>query len=168
MVLYYHYSTQCNIVQQYIEICIATWYNGVVKIYVVNDTDKKSAIEKVKSAYAKDVGEKLTWSYDRQGKPIGEKLNLSIAHTANKYVLAVSDREVGVDIERQDRKISSKLGDIRLWTQKEAYGKMLGTGLTRDIVDCFDGDDRVQTVDLDGEFWLSVCSEDRLVEIQIL
>lgn len=136
-----------------------------MKVYIVKDADKQSAIEKVKIAYANDVGKELVWNYDAQGKPISDGCNLSISHTADVYVLAVSDRGVGVDIESQSRQISPKLGDIRLWTQKEAYGKMIGTGLTRDIIDCFEGDDRVQTVDVDGQYWLSVCSEDRELKI---
>ena len=152
-------------VQQYIEFCSLACYNIVVKVYIVKDADKQSAIEKVKIAYANDVGKELVWNYDAQGKPISDGCNLSISHTSGVYVLAVSDRGVGVDIESQSRQISPKLGDIRLWTQKEAYGKMLGTGLTRDIVESFEGDDRVQTIDLDGKYWLSTCSEDRELKI---
>ncbi|MGN0797645.1 MAG: 4'-phosphopantetheinyl transferase family protein [Christensenellales bacterium] len=136
-----------------------------MKVYIVKVADKSSAIEKVKIAYANDVGKELVWNYDKQGKPIGDNCNLSISHTSGVYVLAVSDRELGVDVESQSRHISPKLGNIKLWTQKEAYGKMLGTGLTRDIVESFEGDDRVQTIDLDGQYWLSVCSEDRELKI---
>ncbi|MDD7350710.1 MAG: 4'-phosphopantetheinyl transferase superfamily protein [Clostridia bacterium] len=139
-----------------------------MKVYIVKDADKRSAIEKVKIAYAKDVGDTLSWTYDKQGKPIGDRCHLSISHTTGVYVLAVSDSEVGVDIESQSRSIMPKLGNIRLWTQKEAYGKMLGTGLTREIIDNFEDDDRVQTVDVDGQYWLSLCSEDKKVEIQRL
>ncbi len=139
-----------------------------MKAYIVKDADKQSAIEKVKIAYANDVGKELVWDYDAQGKPISDGCNLSISHTTGVYVLAVSDSKVGIDIENQNRRIPPKLGDIRLWTQKEAYGKMLGTGLTREIRDCFEGDDRVQTVDVDGQYWLSVCSEDRELKIVML
>lgn len=139
-----------------------------MKVYIVTDADKQSAIEKVKIAYANDVGKELVWTYDTQGKPISGSCNLSISHTSGVYVLAVSDRGVGVDIECQSRHISPKLGDLRLWTQKEAYAKMLGTGLTREIVNSFDGDDRVKTFDVDGKYWLSTCSDDDRVEIQRL
>ncbi|MGN0771754.1 MAG: 4'-phosphopantetheinyl transferase family protein [Christensenellales bacterium] len=136
-----------------------------MKIYIVKGNDKEDAINKIKAAYQEDVGERLVWHYDDRGKPIGENCCLSISHTKGLYVMAVSDKQVGIDVESKERKIPSKLGDIRLWTQKEAYGKRQGSGLTRQIIERFVGDDDTRTIDLEDGYWLSVCGEDKAIEI---
>ena len=98
------------------------------------------------------------------GRPIlsGEKLFISIAHCEDNVVCAVSEKPIGIDIERikpiklsltkrfcvseeldyivgntpysetlpycEDKEILNRFYEI--WTAKEAYFKMLGTGIT--------------------------------------
>lgn len=75
---------------------------------------------------------------------------LSLSHKGRKMVVAISDRPVGIDIERvEERDVYYRIahnyfgetiaeGDIeaffRGWTRREAFGKMLGVGLTKQIM----------------------------------
>lgn len=86
------------------------------------------------------------------GKPFAKNLpvHFSISHSGNMVVCAVSDREIGIDIEKIrpfNQKAASKFatekeleyissnenGFFEIWTLKEAYFKCIGTGLGADI-----------------------------------
>lgn len=83
------------------------------------------------------------------GKPMLQngKLFFNVSHSRNTLVIAVSNTEVGVDIE-YDRTVSERLrrycltdaeqadtpvhndrAFLRIWTAKESYLKLYGTGL---------------------------------------
>ena len=83
-----------------------------------------------------------------QGKPYfaHTDLHFSISHTKNHAFCCISHRNIGIDAEEMDRKISPALGDkilstsekqrcgnsadiLRLWVLKEAYAKLTGRGL---------------------------------------
>ncbi len=63
---------------------------------------------------------------DKNGKPLCDEAFLSIAHTKNIAVLALSSEPIGVDIERLDRKMPEKLSSFSIfdWTDAEAAGKL--------------------------------------------
>lgn len=98
-------------------------------------------------------GDKLRYEHGTFGKPylIGSNIQFSISHTTGAVCAAFSaDGEVGADIERKDRRVSERLfsrvlssaerltvnsGEdfIRIWVQKEAFLKRLGTGIADDL-----------------------------------
>lgn len=95
-------------------------------------------------------------AYNADGKPTfpGSKWHLSISHSGDYAVCAVSEYVIGVDIERIGDPIRGLAGTIftdvenerifglddtlvenecyRMWTLKESYLKALGTGLSKD------------------------------------
>ena len=97
------------------------------------------------------------WIYNDHGKPFFEgrdDLFFNISHCKSAVAVAIDDEEVGVDIEeisrykeslesyvlngeeiprcaRNDRGRAEEF--IKIWTQKEAVFKLLGTGITHDI-----------------------------------
>lgn len=96
--------------------------------------------------------EKIRYTHGSFGKPYleGNALQFSLSHTQGAVCAAFSDEEVGVDIERRDRRVSERvcervLGEnekplvrssedlLRLWVQKEAFLKRLGTGIADDL-----------------------------------
>lgn len=96
---------------------------------------------------------KIRYTHGSFGKPyiIGSELQFSISHTGGAVCAAFSDLgEIGVDIERKNRRISERLysrvlnqsekplvksGEdfLRIWVQKEAFLKRLGTGIAADL-----------------------------------
>ena len=96
--------------------------------------------------------EKLEICSDVKGKPFladHPEIHLSISHSAEHILVAISSAPIGLDIE-QERKVSEQLikrclsteelqkldqaGNnreatfLKIWTEKEAYLKFLGTG----------------------------------------
>ncbi len=97
--------------------------------------------------------EKLRYEHGSFGKPylVGSSLQFSLSHTRGAVCAAFSDNgEVGADIESASRRVGEGLyarvlaenerplvhsGEdfIRLWVQKEAFLKRLGTGIASDL-----------------------------------
>lgn len=94
--------------------------------------------------------------FSENGKPLIDGVNISLAHNVNYYGFAISKTQnVGLDIEDFRRFDSSKLSKAILndneyreylsfqnkltflaskWCEKEALGKMLGTGINKDVL----------------------------------
>ncbi len=102
----------------------------------------------------KELGLDIANVYFLNNKPMLKGLYLSISHTDKLYGFALSDKELGLDIEAtipENRLNLSQriLSNIELeeysksankalyltnkWTIKEAYSKYLGTGLSEEI-----------------------------------
>ena len=99
----------------------------------------------------------LEWKYNEYGKPYMEGgLEFSLSHCKYGIAVAVDDKPIGIDIESirefrpelvertmnafEQSAISNQQSEVeraveftRLWTQKEAYLKYLGTGITDDL-----------------------------------
>lgn len=98
------------------------------------------------------LGEKVEILYDDFGKPYikNSDLFINFSHSGNISVCAISDKPVGVDVEKirtlnikiaekhfTDTELNKILNNevefIKYWTLKESYLKYLGTGLRRKI-----------------------------------
>lgn len=101
----------------------------------------------------------LQFEVGEKGKPFCknfQNLFFNISHGGDYVVFAVSDKEVGVDIEMWKRKVNFEIANrffskreieqlnqvskeekqklfFQFWTAKESYLKMLGTGLTKPL-----------------------------------
>lgn len=64
-----------------------------------------------------------------QGAPISRNYRVSVTHTDNVTLLALSDKAVGIDIERNGRRVPKSMKDVRNWTAYEAKRKMTGEGI---------------------------------------
>ena len=96
--------------------------------------------------------DKIRYTHGSYGKPYleGGELYFSLSHTAGAVCAAFSDEENGVDIERRNRHVSERIRSrilsgnekplvrtgedlLRIWVQKEAFLKRLGTGIADDL-----------------------------------
>ncbi len=114
-------------------------------------TGEMLAMTAIKNEFAIPAREQVILS-DSVGKPYlagRTDVNFNISHSGQYVACAVCDRAVGVDIQTltpcrltvarrffTDAEIEAAVlgGDIeftKIWTRKEAYLKMLGTGFTR-------------------------------------
>ncbi|MDR0332907.1 MAG: 4'-phosphopantetheinyl transferase superfamily protein [Dysgonamonadaceae bacterium] len=133
-------------------------YPNQAREYLISRIALKDGVRKFLQKDEKDemiYPIELSVEYDEKGKPFlygHEKLKgleVSIAHKGSEAVMMVSDKPVGIDIEKIEERDTSFLNvtftshelDLlkekgnspewitRFWVAKEAYGKMLGVGL---------------------------------------
>lgn len=100
---------------------------------------------------AADTSLKYDYKYNSKGKPyyVNSDICFSLAHSGDYVVCAVSDENVGIDIEGH-RKVKESFAEhffteqecssihseedfYRLWTFKEAYGKYTGEGIVKSL-----------------------------------
>ncbi len=120
----------------------------------------RGALRTILSRYVTEDAAALQFRYGKFGKPelIGFDLHFNLSHSGKHAVFAVSTTDVGVDIElmSKDRMDLSGLINMvchptekaelallsdaeklrqfyRLWTQKEAYCKLVGLGLQQAV-----------------------------------
>ncbi len=133
--------------------------------------------------------DKINFALGEYGKPhaVGLDVYFSISHSGDYAVCAVSDKEIGIDIEKI-REINPKVckkfsteneaeyiashknGLFEIWTLKEAYFKCIGTGLGTDIrkvsfeiseenISCSEKGVECRFYGIDEEYICSVCEK---------
>lgn len=125
---------------------------------MVNEKKKISKIisdhlcRKAVSEFCDASQEKIVFIKNNHGKPYAKNLPVyfSVSHSSDTVVCAVSDKEIGIDIEKikpfnpkaakkfaVEKELEyigrNKNGFFEIWTLKEAYFKCIGTGLGADI-----------------------------------
>lgn len=133
------------------------------KLYLEeNITSKELLTKALKDAHITNID----IVYNEHGKPYlkSSELYFNISHDKNMIVLVTSDKEIGVDLEyltykpsvvnkyftprEQEiiKKSKNKEYDFtKIWVMKEAYVKMLGTGILYGL-------ERVDTIKLEKNF----------------
>lgn len=131
--------------------------------------------------------EQIEFALTERGKPyaVNCNVNFSISHSGDYAVCAVSDNEIGIDIEKirpvnartserfacpdeLDYINSEENGFFKIWTLKEAYFKCIGTGLGADIknvsfkigengIACSENGFDCSFINIDDEYICAVC-----------
>ncbi len=177
------------------------WFDAMSKerqSEVLRFVNEKKRISKIVSDYIcrKAVSEfcgiaqeEIVFIKNSFGKPYAENLSVyfSVSHSADMVICAVSDKQIGIDIEKiknfnpkaADKFATKKeleyirsneKGFFEIWTLKEAYFKCIGTGLGSDIKDvsfeimpnkivCSDSGYELSFYDATGGYICSVCEK---------
>lgn len=95
-----------------------------------------------------------------KGAPYCDNYFLSVTHTDNVILLAVSTSPVGVDAEKNDRSTPRGfVGGIANWTAMEAVGKASGEGISlSDVKSGRDFTSKVSFVDVRQDITVAVCT----------
>lgn len=165
--------------------------NEVIKIKNSNKQALKIAADHICRSAISDfcgiVPNKIEFGKERFGKPYAKNLpvQFSISHSGNIAICAVSEKSVGIDIEKirpvnpdvarrfatekeLDYIKANRNGFFEIWTLKEAYFKYKGTGIGTDIKDvsfeiaeskiyCSDKSSKLSFYDVEEEYICALC-----------
>lgn len=126
-----------------------------IKVFEYCETNQKGHLARACEELERLGAENI--SYLKNGKPVADNLFVSISHSNGRCAVCVSEREVGIDIEkiadRDFEKIVRKTFSKKereyyfnskspqtfyeIWTRKEAHSKISGEGI-RDIMKATD------------------------------
>lgn len=150
-----------------------------IKVFEYSETNQKGhlarACEELERLGAKNI------SYLKNGKPVADNLFVSISHSNGRCAVCVSEKEIGIDIEKiTDRDFEKIVRRIfgekekeyyfknktpqifyEIWTRKEAYSKISGDGI-RDIMkatDTFSLEGYEFKTQIQDGFVLTVCEK---------
>ncbi|MEG1394331.1 MAG: hypothetical protein RR993_00760 [Clostridia bacterium] len=134
----------------------------VQRDYGESERAKKAVLKKIKDICAKSV--ELT--YSATGKPLLDDGYISFAHTENVFVAAYSSQNIGVDIEKKERKVTcEKIGDTERWTQLEAFAKWTGEGVTKSLLDMQIDGNYLSKARIASDLWVTVFSADKDIAV---
>lgn len=176
-----------------------TKYADVCQYAAVLPTERQEKIERLRFEKDKllslaagllirrEIGD-VPMRMNEHGKPyaVDSGTYFSVSHSGDCDVIAVDDREIGVDVEKLPDKDYMKIAErfyhpgelryvqnaedparafTRIWTRKEAYLKQIGIGIATDLraFDTTSGElaARIVSYDLDG-YVISACAEYQL------
>lgn len=117
------------------------------KLYIEKNITSEDLLAKVCKEY--NIDKKII--YNEYGKPYikDNPIYFNISHSGDYTVLAISDQEIGIDIEKitmrekvikkvcneEEKKLIKTQEDFTLmWVKKESYVKYLGIGLAYDLI----------------------------------
>ncbi len=130
--------------------------------------------------------EELIFEKNADGKPYLKnhpEIFFNLSHSGEYAALAVSDKEIGIDIEKLQigkRKLAHRFFSeeeyaaldvawsdsafTRTWTRKESYIKAVGMGMRMPLNEFSTVEDKVndyflESFFLEGRYWLSVCQK---------
>lgn len=126
-----------------------------IKVFEYCETGEKGHLTRARKELERLGAENI--SYLKNGKPVADNLFVSISHSNGRCAVCLSEREVGIDIEkiadRDFEKIVRKTFSKKereyyfnskspqtfyeIWTRKEAHSKISGEGI-RDIMKATD------------------------------
>lgn len=108
---------------------------------------------------------------------------ISLTHSKGYYAFAISNEEIGLDMEKNCNNINEKIIDriskekiskdeiIKIWTIKESYLKYLGIGITTDLKNIVCDEENVslnysmvakyQNSNIEEMYELTVCSKNK-------
>ncbi len=113
------------------------------KLYIEKNISSANLLQKVLKEYA--INDEII--YNNYGKPYlkNKELYFNISHSYEYTVLVISNKEIGVDIEKitMRKKVMEKICNeeekaliktaedfTKIWVKKECYTKYLGIGLS--------------------------------------
>lgn len=150
------------------------------KLYIEKNISSQDFLSKIlKENYNIDKYELI---YNEYGKPFlkDNKLFFNISHDNNLVVIAISDKNIGIDIEyltynrfvlkkcfneKEQHKVNDKVNKekefTKIWVMKEAYVKMKGTGIITDLKDI--DTTKIKNIDIidNEEYIIAICKDSR-------
>ena len=150
------------------------------KLYIEKNISSQEFLSKIlKENYNIDKYELI---YNEYGKPFLKDNNLffNISHDNNLVVIAISDKNIGIDIEyltynrfvlkksfneKEQHKVNDKVNKekefTKIWVMKEAYVKMKGTGIITDLKDI--DTTKIKNIDIidNEEYIIAICKDSR-------
>lgn len=100
-------------------------------IFLSTDCDNSDDLAKRADVALRLTGKPLIKEIKKKesGAPYCDNYYISVTHTDGVVMLALSDKPVGIDAEKSDRKVSETMKDIFNWTAYEAKCKLSGDGI---------------------------------------